>query len=417
MTDFPVSPNTAQPTGGDNPPPVPQILQQPLPAQPPAAWSLPQPAAGEPVFAPPPPPPPEPQPDPNRPLWQAVIGPMTEEEWRQTRPRRLVSVSWCYALTAMLFLYLGASAFESAAVPFFGLTVPRALLFIPAHLLLLAVSLCAFFKNVSLLLWRERHAWEAYQATEMSGRLVTVYADRITAQGETDTVVVPLSGAVIREYPALLTVTNGGRTVTVRGEDLYPAEAAVLSDLLVPAASARYGRFPMAGFKPAGAGRPVPRSREPKPLLTAPFTLSRAAAFSTRVSAFFREQWLVWAPLMSLSALMLTDCLPQNNYFWLFYLIIFLSVNILSLLIPIFGLFWSVKTDRTLPKSGEWRFYPDRLTVVTPEEIREYPRHQVYLTADGRDVWLRQTGVTEAWPQSAFADYPALAEFLGLPRR
>lgn len=360
-----------------------------------------------------PPPAPEP-PDPNRPLWQAVIGPPTEGEWRQTRPRRLTFICWAYALAAVLCLYFSTSAFDFSPVLLFGLSVPRAVLFLPLHAVLIAVSLAAFIRNITTFLWCERDAWETARLLEAPGRLVTVYCDRITAQGEFDVVTVPLSGAVVCEYPTLLTVSQAGQSVTVRGADVSPAQLTALSALLVSGGAKRMGRIPTAGFPYATAARTAPTLRAPKPLFSAPFSLNKSDVFAARLSGFFRRQWLVWTPLMCLCALVLTDCLPEGKYFWLFYGLIFLSVIAFSVLIPTLALFWDTMTDRTLPKNGRWDFYPDRLLIVTGQETRRFPRQLAAMSDEGRSVELHLLGEGESWPKSAFIDYTAMAAFVGI---
>ena len=350
-------------------------------------------------------------PDPSRPLWQAAIGPMTESEWKLTRPRRMPVVCWAYALAAVLCLYLSTSAFDFSEIALFGASVPRAVLFLPLHAVLFSTSLAVFLRRISTALWRERGAWENYRLLEAPGRLVTVYCDRITAQGETDVVTVPLAGAELHEYPTLLTVSNGGKTVTVRGENISSAQAAALSALLTPAAAKRYGKTAMMG-RVYPAPWSAPTLRAPTLMFSAPFTLTRAAAFSARLRDFFRRQWIIWAPLMCLCALMLTDCLPENQYFWLYYGTIVLSVLLISALIPTLALLWDAGTDRRLPKSGRWLFFPDRLSVVTEEGKTEYARRVMTVAQDKRSVRLCMTGCEEQLPRCAFADPAAMEAFV-----
>ena len=109
---------------------------------------------------------------------------------------------------------------------------------------------------------------------------------------------------------------------------------------------------------------------------------------------------------------MLTDCLPQDQYFWLYYGLIFLSVLAISVLVPALALFWDAGTDRRLPKSGKWLFFPDRLSVVTEEGKTEYARWVLTVAHDRHSVRLCMTGCEEHLPKRAFADPAAMETFV-----
>lgn len=398
------------PVAPQNPYRAPQPYGQPYTDRPPV-YAVPAPPP-HPVYTPPAPAFLE-ETDPQKPLWQAVIGPLLPMERKQTQKHRRPLWGWGYGLAALMAVYMSTAALDFRTMTVGAMEFPRVLFFLPLHLVMGGLSLYGFFRLLSRQQLREQVDTDAYNRMEAAGRQVTVYCDRIEAVGLHDTVTVPFAGAVLRESRDVLTVEKDSACVAVRSADLTTAEVTALTAILYPRVADRRGKEAFFSYRPTVQRRPAPVQKQEPVLLTAAFTRSASKTISRRVGEVLGKQGLMWLPLTALCALMLTNGWANDEYLLLYYIITLLAVLLLVAMIQITAVMWDVRTDRRLPLSGQLRFYNDRLELRVGHSRRAFRKEQVQLYLDEESLTVAVPGERVELPLSDFENPAALRGFLG----